>query len=172
MQKLPLGIARSSLPLRNPRVWNLELLFSVCALSVPPFTPIPLGHFTSSPLELSKCYRHYVCLGARSSRGCKMATPLLQHIMVWKSDWHICLWVVGTGDTFAPASLFGIELSTSGKESNPRLASLNTLGLPVWTSRGAGLVLAYDGGLILLPMLRNFIRVLRPKLIVCTCHYK
>lgn len=34
----------------------------------------------------------------------------------------------------------------------------------MWTSRGAGLVLAYDGGLILLPMLRNIIRVIRPKL--------
>ena len=34
----------------------------------------------------------------------------------------------------------------------------------VWISRGAGLVLAFDGGLILLPMLRNIIRVIRPRL--------
>ncbi|KAG8863780.1 hypothetical protein FRB96_007617 [Tulasnella sp. 330] len=47
---------------------------------------------------------------------------------------------------------------------NARLAGLNTLKLSVWTSRGAGLVLAYDGFLILVPMCRNVIRVVRPKL--------
>ena len=44
------------------------------------------------------------------------------------------------------------------------MAGLNTLKYSVWTSRGAGLVLAFDGGLILLPMLRNIIRIIRPKL--------
>lgn len=48
--------------------------------------------------------------------------------------------------------------------TNPKLAGLNTLGFSVWFSRGAGLVLAYCGGMILLPMLRNVIRVIRPKL--------
>jgi len=48
--------------------------------------------------------------------------------------------------------------------SNLKLAGLNTLGFSVWSSRGAGLVLAFDGGLILIPMLRNIIRVVRPKL--------
>ncbi|CAE6383066.1 unnamed protein product [Rhizoctonia solani] len=48
--------------------------------------------------------------------------------------------------------------------SNTRLAALNALTFSVWTSRGAGLVLALDGGLILLPMLRNLIRIVRPKL--------
>ncbi|KAG8746696.1 hypothetical protein FRC10_004000 [Ceratobasidium sp. 414] len=48
--------------------------------------------------------------------------------------------------------------------SNKRLAALNALTFSVWTSRGAGLVLAVDGGLILLPMLRNIIRIIRPKL--------
>nr|QHW03300.1 NADPH oxidase complex component NoxA [Flammulina velutipes]UXX34480.1 FfNoxA protein [Expression vector pBHg-FfNoxA-OE] len=48
--------------------------------------------------------------------------------------------------------------------TNVKLAALNALTWSVWTSRGAGLVLAYDGGLILLPMLRNIIRILRPKL--------
>lgn len=48
--------------------------------------------------------------------------------------------------------------------TNARLAPLNTLKWSVWTSRGAGLVLAFDGGLILLPMLRNIIRVIRPRL--------
>lgn len=47
---------------------------------------------------------------------------------------------------------------------NTKLAALNALTWSVWTSRGAGLVLAFDGGLILLPMLRNIIRFIRPKL--------
>jgi len=50
------------------------------------------------------------------------------------------------------------------QETNKRLAGLNTLGFSVWTSRGAGLVLAFDGAMILVPMLRNVIRVVRPKL--------
>lgn len=48
------------------------------------------------------------------------------------------------------------------QETNQRLAGLNTLKWSVWTSRGAGLVLAFDGGLILIPMLRNIIRIIRP----------
>lgn len=50
------------------------------------------------------------------------------------------------------------------KETNPKLAALNGLKFSVWSSRGAGLVLAFDGFMILLPMLRNIIRVVRPKL--------
>ena len=42
--------------------------------------------------------------------------------------------------------------------------SLNSLKYSVWISRGAGLVLAFDGGLILIPMLRNVLRFLCPKL--------
>jgi NADPH oxidase 1 len=38
---------------------------------------------------------------------------------------------------------------------------LNGLTWSVWSSRGAGLVLALDGGLILLPMLRNTITFIR-----------
>jgi len=48
--------------------------------------------------------------------------------------------------------------------TNLRLAGLNSLKFSVWASRGAGLVLAFDGALILVPMLRNIIRVVRPKL--------
>lgn len=47
--------------------------------------------------------------------------------------------------------------------TNERLAGLNGLKFSVWISRGAGLVLAMDGALILLPMCRNLIRVVRPK---------
>ena len=52
----------------------------------------------------------------------------------------------------------------SSQESNKKLAALNGLTFSVWCSRGAGLVLAFDGGMILVPMLRNVIRVVRPKL--------
>ena len=48
--------------------------------------------------------------------------------------------------------------------TNTKLFALNGLKWSVWTSRGAGLVLAFDGGLILVPMLRNVIRVVRPRL--------
>ena len=50
------------------------------------------------------------------------------------------------------------------QEANPHFAGLNTLKFSVWTSRGAVLVLTYDGALFLIPMLRNVIRVVRPKL--------
>lgn len=50
------------------------------------------------------------------------------------------------------------------KATNKKLAGLNTLGFSVWASRGAGLVLAVDGTLILIPMLRNILRVIRPRL--------
>ncbi|EKM83532.1 hypothetical protein AGABI1DRAFT_110182 [Agaricus bisporus var. burnettii JB137-S8] len=50
------------------------------------------------------------------------------------------------------------------QQVNTKLAGLNSLKWSVWSSRGAGLVLAYDGGLIFLPMLRNIIRVIRPHL--------
>lgn len=48
--------------------------------------------------------------------------------------------------------------------TNQRLALLNTLKFSVWTSRGAGLVLALDGSLILLPVLRNLLCYIRPKM--------
>lgn len=47
--------------------------------------------------------------------------------------------------------------------SDPRLAGLNTLTFSVWLSRGAGLVLSVDGAMILLPMCRNVLRYVRPK---------
>lgn len=47
--------------------------------------------------------------------------------------------------------------------SDIRLAGLNTLTYSVWLSRGAGLVLSVDGAMILLPMCRNILRWVRPK---------
>jgi NADPH oxidase 1 len=48
--------------------------------------------------------------------------------------------------------------------TDQKLALLNTLQFSVWISRGAGLVLAMDGFLIMLAVCRNVIRFLRPKI--------
>lgn len=45
-----------------------------------------------------------------------------------------------------------------------RLAPLNTLKFSVWFSRGAGLCLSVDTMIILLPMCRNLLRYIRPKI--------
>lgn len=45
-----------------------------------------------------------------------------------------------------------------------RLAGLNTLQYSVWLSRGAGLSLSVDVAMITLPMCRNILRWLRPKM--------
>ncbi|KAI1771165.1 putative FAD binding protein [Hypoxylon cercidicola] len=47
---------------------------------------------------------------------------------------------------------------------DPKLAGLNSLKFSVWFSRGAGLVLAIDGTLILLPVCRTVVRWIRPKI--------
>ncbi|KAJ7895097.1 NADPH oxidase isoform 1 [Mycena leptocephala] len=60
--------------------------------------------------------------------------------------------------------LFLFAYGWFSQETNSRLSGLNSLKFSVWVSRGAGLVLALDGGLILVPMLRNVLRVVRPKL--------
>jgi NADPH oxidase len=50
------------------------------------------------------------------------------------------------------------------QQENEKLAGLNTLKYSVWISRGAGLVLSVDATMILLPMCRNILRYVRPKL--------
>lgn len=47
--------------------------------------------------------------------------------------------------------------------TDERLAALNGLEFSVWFSRGAGLCLSVDVTLILLPMCRNILRIIRPK---------
>ncbi|KAI4216576.1 MAG: hypothetical protein LQ351_001065 [Letrouitia transgressa] len=47
--------------------------------------------------------------------------------------------------------------------TDSRLAALNTLTFSVWISRGAGLALSFDGAIILLPMCKNILRWVRPK---------
>jgi len=66
--------------------------------------------------------------------------------------------------SFTVPTCFFFAYGWYSQATNKKLSALNGLKFSVWTSRGAGLVLAYDGGLILLPMLRNIIRVIRPKL--------
>ncbi|KAF8560294.1 hypothetical protein OG21DRAFT_1473741 [Imleria badia] len=51
------------------------------------------------------------------------------------------------------------------QETNQKLAALNALKWSVWSSRGAGLTLAFNAGLLLIPMLRNVVTLLRPKLV-------
>lgn len=50
------------------------------------------------------------------------------------------------------------------QQEDIRLAGLNTLTFSVWISRGAGLALSVDTAMILLPMCRNILRWIRPKL--------
>ncbi|KAG8533715.1 uncharacterized protein KY384_001456 [Bacidia gigantensis] len=47
--------------------------------------------------------------------------------------------------------------------TDQRLAGLNTLTFSVWISRGAGLALSVDGMIIVLPMCKNLLRIIRPK---------
>ncbi|PLW16319.1 hypothetical protein PCASD_18706, partial [Puccinia coronata f. sp. avenae] len=50
------------------------------------------------------------------------------------------------------------------QETDPRLAGLNTLQYSVWASRGAGLCLCLDGFALFLPVCRNLMHLLRPKI--------
>ncbi|KAJ9293563.1 hypothetical protein DTO271G3_7642 [Paecilomyces variotii] len=50
------------------------------------------------------------------------------------------------------------------QETNKKLSLLNLLNFSVWISRGAGLALSVDGTLILLPMCRTLLRIVRPKI--------
>ncbi|OJJ02618.1 hypothetical protein ASPVEDRAFT_685590 [Aspergillus versicolor CBS 583.65] len=76
---------------------------------------------------------------------------------------------------FAPSKLFfyfwfwGLHFAVFGigwnyQATSKPLAPLNALSYSVYISRGSGLVLTFDGTLILLPMCRNIMKFLRPKL--------
>ena len=72
--------------------------------------------------------------------------------------------------TRAPESKTRVDEGTADdghrykQAADPRLAGLNTLEYSVWISRGAGLVLTFDGMWILLPVCRTLMRFLRPKI--------
>ena len=48
--------------------------------------------------------------------------------------------------------------------TDKNLAGLNRLTFSVWMSRGAGLALSVDGTIIVLPMCKNLLRWIRPKI--------
>lgn len=48
--------------------------------------------------------------------------------------------------------------------ADSRLAALNTLQYSVWISRGSALTLSVDAALILLPMCRNILKCIRPRI--------
>src|SRR5690349_7198600 len=70
----------------------------------------------------------------------------------------------GTLKTVRFAQTKGADVENRIKQADdPRLAPLNQLTFSVWLSRGAGLVLSVDVLLILLPMCRNLMRIIRPR---------
>ncbi|KAI1405387.1 putative FAD binding protein [Hypoxylon fuscum] len=74
------------------------------------------------------------------------ASKLIFHFLFWGMHWFF----------------FGYGWWKQAQD--PKLAGLNTLQYSVWFSRGAGLVLAIDGTLILLPVCRTLVRWIRPKI--------
>ncbi|KAL5596658.1 hypothetical protein BROUX41_006648 [Berkeleyomyces rouxiae] len=89
--------------------------------------------------------------------GADMSTKTLikKQFTASKMTFNILFWGVHWG-------LFGYGW---WKQNNDvRLAGLNSIGLSVWMSRGAGLVLSVDGTLILLPVCRTLMRWIRPKI--------
>ncbi|OTA68778.1 putative FAD binding protein [Hypoxylon sp. EC38] len=73
------------------------------------------------------------------------ASKLIFHILFWGVHW------------------FFFAFGWYKQNADIKLAGLNTLKYSVWFSRGAGLVLAVDGTLILLPVCRTLVRWVRPK---------
>ncbi|KAI0474078.1 putative FAD binding protein [Xylariaceae sp. FL0804] len=72
-----------------------------------------------------------------------------------KMTFHILFWSLHWG-------LFALGWFL--QETDDKLAALNGLIWSVWISRGAGLVLAVDCSLILLPVCRTLVRWIRPKI--------
>ncbi|CCM05202.1 uncharacterized protein FIBRA_07411 [Fibroporia radiculosa] len=64
---------------------------------------------------------------------------------------------------FYGLQLFFFAYGWYAQAINQKLAALNSLKWSVWVSRGAGLVLAFLAAALHLPMLRNIIRIIRPK---------
>jgi hypothetical protein len=83
--------------------------------------------------------------------------------LVWHLCWQALHWGVFAYGWYSPHA--GLAYSNRYSQvSDQKLALLNTLKFSVWSSRGAGLVLAMDGFLIMLAVCRNLIRWLRPKI--------
>ena len=77
---------------------------------------------------------------------------------------HVGIFILGWyGMALLPSACPWLTFCRYLQESDPNLAALNSLHFSVWFSRGAGLVLTVDTTLILLPMCRNLMTWLRPK---------
>ncbi|GAA6060750.1 hypothetical protein JCM10212_003794 [Sporobolomyces blumeae] len=63
---------------------------------------------------------------------------------------------------FYVGHVFAFAYGWHKQATDARLAALNQLRYSVWISRGAGLCLGIDGLFIVLPLLRNLIRLVRP----------
>ena len=98
--------------------------------------------------------------GQVSDEGVEIA---VQFPLSWLPRWIICSGMVSC--TFNLVVVF-ITLTQNRKtqQDNQLLSGLNSLKYSVWISRGAGLVLSVDAAMILLPMCRNILRIIRPKL--------
>lgn len=85
----------------------------------------------------------------------------VQYPLPWWTYWVICSGMVSRdyGGNIITANV----VTRKEQQNNTKLAGLNTLTFSVWISRGAGLVLSVDGAMILLPMCRNMLRYIRPK---------
>lgn len=56
---------------------------------------------------------------------------------------------------------YNVYFFNSLQRDNPLLSTLNSIGYSVYTSRGAGVVLAFDCSILLLPVCRNLLRSVR-----------
>ncbi|KAJ3089858.1 hypothetical protein HK102_005315 [Quaeritorhiza haematococci] len=73
--------------------------------------------------------------------------------LTWRRFFFYTFWILSHLGIF----IFGFIK----QKTDPDLKVLNSIGASVWTSRGAGLVLVFDSALLLLPVCRNLIRIVR-----------
>lgn len=78
---------------------------------------------------------------------------------------HIALFAGGWYATYVDAILISANNDSRYIQAvDSRLAALNTLQYSVWISRGSALALSVDATLILLPMCRNILKCIRPRI--------
>lgn len=83
--------------------------------------------------------------------------------LIWHVCWQVLHWGIFAYGWYVLLYVIPVDFRYS-QVSDQKLALLNTLRFSVWASRGAGLVLAMDGFLIMLAVCRNLITWLRPKI--------
>lgn len=90
------------------------------------------------------------------------SAKLLFYSIFWSI--HIGLFAAGWYANDIYAMVDNADDSRYIQASDPRLSALNTLQYSVWISRGSALALSFDAALILLPMCRNIIKHIRPRI--------